>query len=191
MKLPRSIRFDAADRQVFEAAAEAGERAVFGTFAFADWIGADLAGNRRQAFVNGWLSVERFGRSTFVAVATAAGQECDATAMRLAARLVAGFGAPGLDVALPTARDEADVAAGLCAERRANTLPVVERSFRGCVGSLRHVRNRATGRGAFLPYGREISRTTEGFKGGREDGNPPSGNVCRRLSIAFPFRFAV
>jgi len=58
MKLPRSIRFDAADRQVFE---EAGERAVFGTFALADWIGADLVGNRRQAFVNGRLSVESFG----------------------------------------------------------------------------------------------------------------------------------
>ena len=130
MKLARTIRFDETDTLVFEQPAEPGEWAVSGAFEFADWTGADLIGKRRQAFANGWLSLDSFGRATFVAVAPVTQEEYDATAMRLAARFVEAYGAPGMDAALPVARDEVDFMAGLCEEHRTNTLLVVERSFR-------------------------------------------------------------
>lgn len=130
MNLARTIRFDASDDQVFELPAEPGEWAVSGAFEFSNWTGADLIGKQRQAFVNGWLSLESFGRATFVAVAPVTAQEYDAAAMKLAARFVEAHGAPSLEAALPVARDEVDFMAGLCEEHQINTILVVERSFR-------------------------------------------------------------
>lgn len=130
MNLARTIRFDESDSRVFDHPAEGGEWAVSGAFAFANWAEEDLTGKRRQAFANGWLSLESFGRSTFVAVAPVTEAEFDQLAMRLAAHFVSDYGAPGLDAALPVARSELDHMAGLCAEHRTNTLLAVERTLR-------------------------------------------------------------
>ncbi len=129
MKLARTIRFDQTDTQVFEDAAEPGEWAVSGAFEFSDWTALDLEGKRRQAFVNGWLSLESFGRATFVAVAPATVLEYDALVMQLAARFVSHFGAPELGAALPVAQHELEFMAGLCEEYSTNTLLVVERTL--------------------------------------------------------------
>ncbi len=129
MRLARTIRFDDTDTRVFEQAAEAGEWAVSGAFEFSNWTALDLEGKQRQAFVNGWLSLESFGRATFVAVAPLLQEEFDTLAMRLAARFVERYGAPDLEAALPVARDELEFMTGLCEEHDTNTLLVVERSF--------------------------------------------------------------
>ena len=71
MKLPRTVRFDQSDSQVYETAAEDGEWAVPGGFAFADDSAETLTGKRRQAFANGFLGLASFGHATFVTVASA------------------------------------------------------------------------------------------------------------------------
>lgn len=129
MRLPRTIRFDASDENVFRVAAEPGEVAVSGAFAFSNLAETDLSGKLRQEFANGWLGLDSFGRSTFVAVAQVTQAEADAAAMRLAAHFVADWGAPSLDAALPVAREEIAYAAELCAGHRVNTLLVVERAL--------------------------------------------------------------
>ncbi|MEL7153848.1 MAG: DUF6505 family protein, partial [Pseudomonadota bacterium] len=68
MKLARTIRFDESDDNVFERTAQPDEWAVSGAFEFSNWSQDDLTGKARQAFSNGWLGLETFGRSTFVAV---------------------------------------------------------------------------------------------------------------------------
>lgn len=129
MKLARTIRFDESDDNVFRAAAQAGEWAISGAFAFSDFSEDDLTGKPRQEFRNGWLSVESFGRATFVAVAQIEQSEVDALAMRLAAHFVECFGAPSVADALPVAEGEIGHMLDLCAEHRANTLLVVERTL--------------------------------------------------------------
>lgn len=129
MKLARSIRFDESDGNVFDHAAESGEWCVSGAFAFSDWTEDDLKGKKRQAFRNGWLSVESFGRSTFVATAEIEQSEMDGIAMALAAHFVRDYGAPGLDAALPVAEEELRHMADLCDAHAPNTLLVVERTL--------------------------------------------------------------
>jgi len=128
MKLARSIRFDESDTNVFERAAEAGEWCISGAFAFSDFNESDLKGKPRQAFRNGWLSLEGFGRTTFVATAEIEAAEVDAVTMALAAHFVAEYGAPDLEAALPVAEEELRHMLDLCEEHSANTLLVVERS---------------------------------------------------------------
>ena len=67
MKLARAIHFDESDTRVFASPARTGEWCVSGGFEFSDWTEGDLAGKARQAFANGWLGLETFGRVTFVA----------------------------------------------------------------------------------------------------------------------------
>lgn len=129
MKLARSIRFDESDTNVFEVAADAGEWCISGAFAFSNFADDDLKGKPRQAFRNGWLSVEGFGRSTFVATAEIDPPEVDAITMALAAHFVSTYGAPNLEAALPVAEEEIRHMLDLCAEHPANTLLVVERNL--------------------------------------------------------------
>ncbi|MFQ5783820.1 MAG: DUF6505 family protein [Alphaproteobacteria bacterium] len=128
MRFPRTIRLDETDVRVFERAAEPGEWAVPGAFAFADLDPAGLTGKLRQAFVHGFLGTSSFGRSTLVEIA-----EIDETAyhevtQRLALHFIADYGAPDLAAALPAAREEAAFAAGLC-EHGLHTLIAVEREL--------------------------------------------------------------
>ena len=67
MKLARTIRLDESDDNVFDHPANAGEWAISGGFEFSNWSEENLNGKPRQAFSNGWLSLESFGRATCVA----------------------------------------------------------------------------------------------------------------------------
>ena len=67
MMLARAIHFDESDMNVFHSPARTGEWCISGGFEFSNWTEADLTGKSRQAFSNGWLGVETFGRVTFVA----------------------------------------------------------------------------------------------------------------------------
>lgn len=111
MKLPRTMRLDPSDSFVFERAAEPGEWAVSGAFVFAGAEPASLSRKSRVALRSGFLGLDSLGWSTLVEVAE--GDE-QAVIERLAAQLVARFGAPDLATALPAAREEVAFAASLC-----------------------------------------------------------------------------
>lgn len=129
LRLLRTIRFDGTDAFVFERAAAPDEWAVSGAFAFADRDLATVTGKSRQAFSNGFLSVESFGRSTFVCVAEIDSSERVRLEHLLAQHFVHDYGAPGLDAALPAARAEFDFIAGLAHDLPVNTVVVVRREF--------------------------------------------------------------
>lgn len=129
MKLARTIRFDESDENVFRRAADSGEWAISGAFAFSDFIDADLKGKPRQEFRNGWLSLDGFGRATFIATCEIEQAEVDALTMKLAAHFVQEYGAPSIEDALPVAEGEMQHMLDLCDEHRANTLLIVEREL--------------------------------------------------------------
>ncbi|RMH48518.1 MAG: hypothetical protein D6688_01855 [Alphaproteobacteria bacterium] len=128
-KLARTIRLDSSDLNIFAHPAGEGEWAIPGGFEFSDWTEADLVGKARQAFANGWLSLESFGRATFVAVTRIDDAEIERLTRRLAERFVALYGAPDLEAALPVARDEIAFMLDLCADHRSNTLLAVSREL--------------------------------------------------------------
>ncbi|MEX0921234.1 MAG: DUF6505 family protein [Rhodovibrionaceae bacterium] len=128
MKLPRTIRLDASDQEVFDYPARPGEWAVSGSFAY---LGQDLSrleGKQRLAFQSGWLGLESFGRATLTEVAEISEAEFFACVERLARYFVESYGAPDLAAALPVARQELDDAAGLC-EHKVHSLLTVERGL--------------------------------------------------------------
>ena len=71
MKLLRTIRLDPSDTFVFERAAEPGEWAVPGGFAFATMDVARLEGKKRAAFRSGFLGIDSLGWSTLLQVVEA------------------------------------------------------------------------------------------------------------------------
>jgi hypothetical protein len=129
MRLARTIRFDRSDENVFERAAEEGEWAVSGAFEFSNWTEADLAGKRRQAFSNGWLGLDSFGRSTFVAVAEITAAEYERAVECLARHFVAAYGAPSFEAARPVAAEELADMRAMCEDHDPNTLLVVAREL--------------------------------------------------------------
>ncbi|HKJ61349.1 MAG TPA: DUF6505 family protein, partial [Hyphomicrobiales bacterium] len=84
MKFMKTIQFDPSDSFVFEKAAEPDEWAIPGGFAFAGTAEDALSGKSRQAFSNGFLSLETFGHSTFVSVTEISAEQADALTQRLA-----------------------------------------------------------------------------------------------------------
>ncbi|PKQ12050.1 MAG: hypothetical protein CVT70_11285 [Alphaproteobacteria bacterium HGW-Alphaproteobacteria-1] len=129
MKLARAIHFDESDMRVFHSPARTGEWCLSGGFEFSNWTEADLAGKSRQAFANGWLGLETFGRVTFVAVTQVEPGEAEALTQALAAHFVDFYGAPDLAAALPVARDEIAHMAELCEDHAPNTLLTVLREL--------------------------------------------------------------
>jgi len=129
MQLARAIHFDDSDRQVFHAPARTGEWCIPGGFEFSDWSEADLAGKAKQAFTNGWLGVETFGRVSFVAVTKVEPSEMDTLAHMLARHFVSHYGAPDIDAARPVARQQIDDMAELCSGHPPNTLLAVTREL--------------------------------------------------------------
>ena len=127
MKLARTIRFDESDDNVFEATAQPDEWAISGAFEFSNWTGDDLTGKKRQAFANGWLGLESFGRSTFVAVAEITPAEYAAAEDALARHFVDRYGAPDLVAARPVAAEELGYMREMCEDHDANALLIVER----------------------------------------------------------------
>ncbi len=151
----RVIRLDESDLNVFENAAEIGEWAVSGAFAFSDWTESDLVGKARQAFANGWLGLESFGRSTFVAVAPVTEHELEQLTDALAAHFVARYGAPSLEAAHPVAAEEIAQMCQMCDDHTPNTLLVVERSLEdvGIRERFRAIKPRDADLSAFAVHG--------------------------------------
>lgn len=129
MKLARAIHFDESDQRIFHVSARTGEWCVPGGFEFSNWTEADLNGKARQAFANGWLGLETFGRVTFVAVTVAEPAEVEAMTDNLAAHFVSHYGAPDLEAALPVAKAEIAEMASLCDDHDPNTLLTVAREL--------------------------------------------------------------
>lgn len=127
MKLLRTIRLDPSDTFVFERAAEPGEWAVSGAFAFWEADPAALAGKARAAFRGGFLGIESLGRSTLVQIVEASEQDRAKVIETLAQRLVEHFGAPDLATARVAAEEEVVFAASLC-EHPKDTLVAVHRT---------------------------------------------------------------
>ena len=128
MKLLRTIRLDASDTFVFEAAAEPGEWAVSGAFAFLDRDPRALEGKARSAFRAGLLGVASLGWSTLAQIVEASEQDREAGVEMLAAQLVARFGAPDMPVARAAAEEEFTFVASLC-HHAPDTLIAVHRTL--------------------------------------------------------------
>lgn len=129
MKLARAIHFDESDTQVFHSPARTGEWCISGGFEFSNWSEADLTGKARQAFANGWLGIETFGRVTFVAVTKIEKAEFDALTHELAEHFVKIYGAPSIEAAYGVAREEMEHMAELCEDQTPNTLLTVAREL--------------------------------------------------------------
>ncbi|PWE32579.1 hypothetical protein DDZ14_09285 [Maritimibacter sp. 55A14] len=129
MKLARAIHFDESDTRIFHNPARTGEWAISGGFEFSNWGEGDLVGKARQAFANGWLGLETFGRVTFVAVTQVEATEAEALVHGLARHFVDIYGAPSVEAALGTAREEIAHMADLCEDHDPNTLLTVAREL--------------------------------------------------------------
>lgn len=128
MKLLRTIRLDASDTFVFEKAAEPGEWAVSGAFAFWNREAASLEGKARSAFRSGFLGVSTLGWSTLVQIVAANDDDRRGVVDTLARQLVARFGAPTIEDALAAAEEEVAFAESLCSQPQ-DTLVAVHRTF--------------------------------------------------------------
>jgi hypothetical protein len=113
VKLLRTIRLDPSDTFVFERAAEPGEWAVAGGFAFFAADPDQLSGKARAAFRAGFLAVGSLGWSTLVQVVEADENDRAALVDALADQLHARFGAPDLAAARAAAEAEVAFAASL------------------------------------------------------------------------------
>ena len=129
MKLARAIHFDESDQRVFHNPARTGEWCISGGFEFSNWGEADLVGKARQAFTNGWMGCETFGRVSCIAVTKIEPQERDVIATLLAQHFVDIYGAPSIEAARGTALDEIDQMSDLCDEHAHNTLLTITREL--------------------------------------------------------------
>jgi uncharacterized protein DUF6505 len=128
VKLLRTIRLDASDTFVFEKAAEPGEWAVSGAFAFWNRDVASLEGKARSAFRSGFLGISTLGWSTLVQIVEASEGDRLALVDTLASQLVANFGAPTINDAVAAAEEEVSFSESLCTQPQ-DTLVAVHRSF--------------------------------------------------------------
>lgn len=127
MKLLRTIRLDPSDTFVFERAAEPGEWAVSGTFAFWDHDVETLQGKRRSAFRSGFLGVQSLGWSTLAQIVDASDADRATVVEELAKRLVESFGAPDMKAARGAANEEVAFAESLC-DHPQDTLIAIHRT---------------------------------------------------------------
>ncbi|KJZ20458.1 DUF6505 family protein [Loktanella sp. S4079] len=127
--LARAIHFDESDQMIFHTPARTGEWCVSGGFEFSNWTEADLTGKAKQAFSNGWLGLETFGRVTVVAVSVIEQHELAVLEHALAAHFVSHYGAPSVEAATPVAREQLIQMADLCAGQEQNTLLMVSRTL--------------------------------------------------------------
>lgn len=128
MKFLRTIRFDASDDHVFERAAPSDEWAVPGGFLFADHQLDTLSGKAKQAFANGFFSIESGGHATLVSVADIGLDELDDLTKGLARLFVEQFGAPDEQSAMNVADDEIGFVTEMCSDLPINTLLALSRS---------------------------------------------------------------
>lgn len=128
-RLARAIHFDESDMNIFHMPARTGEWCISGGFEFSNWGEADLSGKARQAFSNGWLGLETFGRVTFVAVTNIERSEIETLTHLLAQHFVDIYGAPSVEAALGTAAEELRHMQDMCSEMDQNTLLTVAREL--------------------------------------------------------------
>jgi hypothetical protein len=129
-RLPRTIRLDASDTVIFDQAAEPGEWAVPGGFAFWDEETAHMSGKRRQAFRGGFLGLGSFGWATLVEVAEASADERATALAALAAHIHLVHGAPDEAAARAAAEEELAFAEQLC-DHPPGTVLALTRSIEG------------------------------------------------------------
>ncbi|HKK96809.1 MAG TPA: DUF6505 family protein [Marivita sp.] len=129
MNLARAIHFDESDQRVFHSPARTGEWCISGGFEFSNWSEADLTGKAKQAFSNGWLGAETFGRVSFVAVTQIEPSEREELVVSLAQHFVDLYGAPSIEAARGVAEDEIAHMSELCDEHAPNTLLTVSREL--------------------------------------------------------------
>ena len=129
MKLARAIHFDESDTRVFHSPARTGEWCISGGFEFSNWSDGDMVGKAKQAFTNGWMGLETFGRTTFVAVAQIEPFEREALAKSLAQHFVSIYGAPSVEAAMGTALYEIDQMIELCEDHAPNSLLTITREL--------------------------------------------------------------
>ncbi|WP_102107046.1 DUF6505 family protein [Oceaniglobus roseus] len=155
MNLARAIHFDESDTRVFHNPARTGEWCISGGFEFSNWTEADLTGKARQAFSNGWLGCETFGRVSFVAVTRVEAAEHEALADMLARHFVDVYGAPSVEVARGVALEELAHMAELCDGHAPNTLLTVARELTesGVHESFRVIEAEAAGLEQFAIHG--------------------------------------
>jgi hypothetical protein len=127
VKLLRTIRLDPSDTFVFDKAAEPGEWAVSGGFAFFNADPEQLTGKARTAFRAGFLGIASLGWSTLVQIVDASQDDRAAMVNALTSRLVEQFGAPDLAAARAAAEDEVVFAASLT-DHPTGTLIAVHRA---------------------------------------------------------------
>ena len=138
MKFPRAIRLDSSDLNVFERAAEPGEWAVPGTFAFLERDPASFGNKEKLAFQSGWLGTGSFGWASLVEIAEIDDAALEDVVGRLAQHFVEHHGAPTLADAMPAARQEVDYAASLCSHKNFTLLSLArEYSDEGIVERFR------------------------------------------------------
>jgi hypothetical protein len=130
VKLLRTIRLDPSDTFVFEKAAEPGEWAVSGSFAFAHLDVAKLEGKARAAFRAGFLGIDSLGWSTLVQIVEASDDDRIGAIDALATELFAYFGAPSIEEAVAAAEEEFEFASSLC-NHPLDTLIAMHRSVEG------------------------------------------------------------
>jgi hypothetical protein len=128
LKLLRTIRLDPSDTFVFDPAAEPGEWAVSGAFAFWGGDPSTLEGKARSAFRSGFLGVESLGWSTLVQIVEAGDTDRANLVEALATQLVERFGAPDLQTAAAAAEEEVAFAESLCSQPQ-DTLIAVHRTY--------------------------------------------------------------
>lgn len=127
--LARAIHFDDSDMNIFHVPARTGEWCISGGFEFSNWTEADLTGKARQAFANGWLGLETFGRVTVVAITKIEPAEFKLLVDLLAAHFVSHYGAPSVEAARGVAETELSQMSELCEGQDPNTLLTVSREL--------------------------------------------------------------
>ena len=155
MMFARAIHFDESDTNVFHSPARTGEWCLSGGFEFSNWTEADLTGKARQAFTNGWLGLETFGRVTFLAGTQIEPAEVDDLVTRLAQHFVDLYGAPSLEDAKTVAKDEVAQMIEMCDGQPPNTLMTVTRELTeaGVKESFRTIEPKDAGLDQFAIHG--------------------------------------
>lgn len=155
MMLARAIHFDESDMNIFHSPARTGEWCISGGFEFSNWSEADLTGKARQAFANGWLGIETFGRASVVAITQIEPAEVDALTSTLAQHFVDIYGAPSVAEATGVAQDEIMQMVDICDGQPANTLLLVSRELTeaGVKESYRIVESQDAGLDQFAIHG--------------------------------------
>ena len=127
--LARAIHFDESDMNIFHTPARTGEWCISGGFEFSNWSEGDLTGKAKQAFANGWLGLETFGRVSVVAITKIEPSEFEVLIDMLAAHFVSHYGAPSVEAARGVALAELTQMAELCDGQAPNTLLMLSREL--------------------------------------------------------------